>query len=89
MIGNKIDIRDSLEESDRVDQSQVKKWCEGYWFDIYFTIQSSKDNTYGHIETSAKDGSSVEAAMIVSHTKNDFKPSLIYNINITVVSFMN
>ncbi len=50
VVGNKIDIRDSLPEEDRVDQSAIMQWC--------------RENSYGHIETSAKDGYGVEAAMM-------------------------
>lgn len=50
VIGNKIDIRDEMEQSLRVDQSPVIEWC--------------RENSYGHIETSAKDGKGVEAAMM-------------------------
>lgn len=53
VVGNKVDIRntsvDSVEDTDRVDQSIITDWC---------LIHS-----YGHVETSAKDGSGVEAAM--------------------------
>lgn len=50
VIANKIDIRDATPESARIDQSAILKWC--------------RDNSYGHIETSAKDGHGVEAAMM-------------------------
>ena len=50
VVGNKVDLRDSLPEEDRVDQSFIVNWC--------------RDNSYGHIETSAKDGLGVEAAMM-------------------------
>lgn len=50
VIGNKIDIRDSLPEDQRVDVSGILSWC--------------RDNSYGHVETSAKDGNGVEAAMM-------------------------
>lgn len=51
VIGNKIDIRDSLPpDVPRVDQSSIVDWC--------------RENSYGHIETSAKDGFGVEAAMM-------------------------
>lgn len=50
VIGNKIDMRDAMDESLRVDQSAVRTWCV--------------DNSYGHIETSAKDGIGIEAAMM-------------------------
>jgi len=49
VIGNKVDVRDVTDEADRIDQSTVLGWC--------------KDNSYGHIETSAKEGMGVEAAM--------------------------
>ena len=39
-----------MEQSLRVDQSPVIEWC--------------RENSYGHIETSAKDGKGVEAAMM-------------------------
>lgn len=50
VIGNKTDIRDNNPEDKRIDQSGILTWC--------------RDNSYGHIETSAKDGVGVEAAMI-------------------------
>jgi Ras-related protein Rab-7A len=50
VIGNKIDIRDARPEYARIDQSNILTWC--------------RDNSYGHIETSAKDGFGVEAAMM-------------------------
>lgn len=50
VIANKIDIRDATPASERIDQSAVLNWC--------------RDNSYGHIETSAKDGHGVEAAMM-------------------------
>lgn len=49
VIGNMIDIRETIPEDMRVDQSPLLQWC--------------RENSYGHIETSAKDGSGVEAAM--------------------------
>ncbi len=53
VVGNKVDIRnavnDLVEEADRVDQSVITHWC--------------LTHSYGHVETSAKDGSGVEAAM--------------------------
>lgn len=49
VVGNKVDLRDATNESERIDQSLVKHWCA--------------DNSYGHIETSAKEGVGVEAAM--------------------------
>jgi Ras-related protein Rab-7A len=42
VVGNKVDIREATDEADRVDQSPVSIWC--------------KENSLGHIETSAKDG---------------------------------
>lgn len=50
VIGNKVDIREQTKPEDRVDQREILCWC--------------RDNSYGHIETSAKDGLGVEAAMI-------------------------
>lgn len=50
VIGNKVDLRDLTDESNRVDQTQILNWC--------------RDNSYGHIETSAKDGLGVDAAMM-------------------------
>ncbi len=50
VIGNKIDIRDATPPEARIDQSGILQWC--------------RDNSYGHIETSAKDGYGVEAAMM-------------------------
>jgi Ras-related protein Rab-7A len=50
VIGNKVDIREQTKPEDRVDQRDILTWC--------------RDNSYGHIETSAKDGLGVEAAMI-------------------------
>jgi Ras-related protein Rab-7A len=50
VIGNKIDLRDATPEDQRVDQSHILSWC--------------RENAYGHIETSAKDGYGVEAAMM-------------------------
>ncbi len=50
VIGNKIDLREATPESERVDQSEILNWC--------------RDSSYGHIETSAKDGYGVEAAMM-------------------------
>jgi Ras-related protein Rab-7A len=50
VIGNKTDIRDAMPECERPDQSDVLGWC--------------RQNSYGHIETSAKDGQGVEAAMM-------------------------
>lgn len=50
VIGNKVDVRDATAESERVDQSYVVNWCT--------------DNSYGHVETSAKDGLGVTAAMM-------------------------
>lgn len=50
VIGNKIDIRENTPEHERINQSGILQWC--------------RDNSYGHIETSAKDGLGVEAAMI-------------------------
>lgn len=52
VIGNKTDIRDNNTPVDeRIDQSGILSWC--------------RDNSFGHIETSAKDGVGVEAAMTV------------------------
>ena len=50
VIGNKVDIRDQTKPEDRIDQREILTWC--------------RDNSYGHIETSAKDGLGVEAAML-------------------------
>mmetsp|Transcript_93907 Transcript_93907/g.184130 ORF Transcript_93907/g.184130 Transcript_93907/m.184130 type:complete len:234 (-) Transcript_93907:88-789(-) len=50
VIGNKVDIRDQTKPEDRVDQKEILTWC--------------RENSYGHIETSAKDGLGVEAAML-------------------------
>ena len=49
VIGNKVDLRDAMDPASRADQTPVLDWC--------------KDNGYGHVETSAKDGLGVEAAM--------------------------
>eukprot|EP01039_Chlorochromonas_danica_P010270 gene10269-11366_t len=48
--GNKIDVREQMAESERVDTNPILAWC--------------RDNSYGHIETSAKDGNNIEAAML-------------------------
>ena len=50
VIGNKVDLRDQTRPENRIDQSNILTWC--------------RDQSYGHIETSAKDGLGVEAAMI-------------------------
>ena len=50
VVGNKVDIRETTKPEDRIDQSDILTWC--------------RDQSYGHIETSAKDGLGVEAAMI-------------------------
>jgi small GTP-binding protein len=50
VVGNKIDLRDVIPQDERVDQSGITQWC--------------RENQYGHIETSAKDGHGVEAAMM-------------------------
>jgi len=50
VIGNKVDIREGYPPDIRIDQTDLVKWCQ--------------DHSYGHIETSAKDGSGVEAAML-------------------------
>ena len=50
VIGNKVDLREHMRPEDRVDQKDILVWC--------------RDQSYGHIETSAKDGLGVEAAMI-------------------------
>jgi Ras-related protein Rab-7A len=50
VIGNKVDLRDQTSPENRVDQSGILAWCQ--------------DQSYGHIETSAKDGLGVEAAMV-------------------------
>lgn len=50
VIGNKTDLRDAMREEARPDQSDVITWC--------------RQNSYGHVETSAKDGQGVEAAMV-------------------------
>lgn len=50
VIGNKTDLRDALPENERLDQSSILQWC--------------RENQYGHVETCAKDGHGVEAAMI-------------------------
>lgn len=50
VIGNKIDVREQKTESERVDTNPILNWC--------------RDNSYGHIETSAKDGNNIEAAML-------------------------
>ena len=49
VVGNKTDIRDATPPEDRPDQAPVLEWC--------------RENSYGHIETSAKDGKGVHAAM--------------------------
>lgn len=63
VVGNKLDLREQNQqnqnqhesdtttetEPDRTDPGGVLRWC--------------KDYMYGHIETSAKDGSGVEAAV--------------------------
>ena len=40
---------DLRNETNRIDQTPILQWC--------------RDNTYGHIETSAKDGTGIQAAM--------------------------
>ena len=50
VIGNKTDIRDASHISERIDQSHILSWC--------------REHSYGHIETSAKDGFGVDAAML-------------------------
>jgi Ras-related protein Rab-7A len=50
VIGNKTDLRDAKPQSEWVDQTAILTWC--------------RDNSYGHIETSAKDGHGVDAAMM-------------------------
>jgi Ras-related protein Rab-7A len=50
VIGNKVDLRELAKPEDRIDQRDILTWCQ--------------DQSYGHIETSAKDGLGVEAAMI-------------------------
>ncbi|RYH31274.1 GTP-binding protein [archaeon] len=50
VIGNKIDVREKIPVERRVDVSGVLTWC--------------REHSYGHIETSAKDGHGVEAAML-------------------------
>ena len=50
VVGNKIDLRDQLDESKRISQTSVIAWC--------------RENAYGHIETSAKDDRGVQAAML-------------------------
>lgn len=50
VIGNKIDIREQTPEAQRVDLTNILSWC--------------RELGYGHIETSAKDGNGVEAAML-------------------------
>jgi small GTP-binding protein len=50
VVGNKIDLRESVPENQRVDQTHISQWC--------------REQGYGHIETSAKDGHGVEAAMM-------------------------
>lgn len=50
VIGNKVDLRELAKPEDRVDQKEILTWC--------------RDQSYGHIETSAKDGLGVEAAMM-------------------------
>lgn len=50
VIGNKVDLREDTPKEERVDQSEIVSWC--------------RDQSYGHIETSAKDGLGVEAAML-------------------------
>jgi Ras-related protein Rab-7A len=50
VVGNKTDLRDQTNVSQRIDQSIILSWC--------------RENSYGHIETSAKDGTGVEAAMM-------------------------
>ena len=51
VVGNKVDLRasDGGAASRSTDQSAVLAWCS--------------DNGYGHIETSARDGTGVRAAM--------------------------
>lgn len=51
VIGNKVDIRDQQTDiSARADQAPILSWCQ--------------ENSYGHIETSAKDGNGVQAAIM-------------------------
>eukprot|EP01038_Epipyxis_sp_PR26KG_P005168 gene5168-7193_t len=50
VVGNKTDIRDKTDPSERVDQEPILTWC--------------RENSYGHIETSVKDNYGVEAAML-------------------------
>jgi Ras-related protein Rab-7A len=51
IIGNKVDMRESIDPSQRVDQAPLLAWC--------------RERAYGHVETSAKDGSGVQAAILV------------------------
>jgi GTPase SAR1 family protein len=50
VIGNKTDLRETYDVSKRVNQEPLLEWC--------------RDNSYGHIETSAKDGFGVQAAIM-------------------------
>lgn len=50
VVGNKADLRDQIPETERIDQSGVLAWC--------------RENQYGHMESSAKDGVGVEASML-------------------------
>jgi GTPase SAR1 family protein len=67
VVGNKIDLREGIPQSERVDQAQISQWC--------------RDQGYGHIETSAKEGSGVEAAMMavvglaLEAQRNSIRPS--------------
>ena len=49
VLGNKVDIRDTIPLEERIDHNSMLGWCI--------------DNSYGHIETSAKENVGVEGAM--------------------------
>ena len=68
VIGNKLDLKviTNNTNDDDNDENQIVQWC--------------RDNSYGHIETSAKDGLGVEAAMLAIsglalEAKRDLKTS--------------
>jgi len=49
VVGNKVDMMNPKDEKVAAYQKPILDWC--------------KENTYGHIETSAKEGTGVQAAM--------------------------
>jgi Ras-related protein Rab-7A len=50
VIGNKVDLRSPDPNAIAVNQGPILSWC--------------RENSYGHIETSAKDGNGVQAAIL-------------------------